>query len=326
MGKISTEDCNEERSIGLSERFRESFIIIPFLRTKIFQLITWFTYVTGFRIHQGRFREDLLKLCDMTLTCRKATPHLFLFKETFIDMNSSKMANEVLDTFYCSCGQDFEHRQILEVHKKICPTIKEVKIKDTEKQRQRRIYNSFNCAFCFKEFNCSEHLRTHIRQSQHHKDTDMKCETCDQIFSDYYNFAKHRRTAHKKFKCNKCSKQFICQDYLVFHYNVGCTDREKKVPKSPRYACNECEKKFKSKGALQMHIKSHQAWRYKCEKCGQKFKSQPALDNHDERIHTEIKIIETVKPVKPKLYKCTQCAYSTDIKELFQRHFLRNKH
>ena len=112
MGKISTEDCNEERSIGLSERFRESFIIIPFLRTKIFQLITWFTYVTGFRIHQGRFREDLLKLCDMTLTCRKATPHLFLFKETFIDMNSrnsSKMANEVLDTFYCSCGQDFEH-------------------------------------------------------------------------------------------------------------------------------------------------------------------------------------------------------------------------
>ena len=161
MGKISTEDCNEERSIGLSERFRESFIIIPFLRTKIFQLITWFTYVTGFRIHQGRFREDLLKLCDMTLTCRKATPHLFLFKETFIDMNSSKMANEVLDTFYCSCGQDFEHRQILEVHKKICPTIKEVKIKDTENSVNEEFIIPLIVHFALKNsiaVNISEHI------------------------------------------------------------------------------------------------------------------------------------------------------------------------
>ena len=75
-----------------------------------------------------------------------------------------------------------------------------------------------------------------------------------------------------------------------------------------------------------MHIKSHQVWRYKCDKCGQKFKSQPALNNQNEQIYVEIKVIETVKPVNPKVYKCTQCAYSTDIIELFQRHFLRNKH
>ena len=235
------------------------------------------------------------------------------------------MAEEIeeLDTFYCSCGQDFEHRQILEVHKKICQTIKELKEKDKENQCQRRVYNCYNCAFCHKEFNCTGNLKVHI--SQHHKDKEMKCEICDKIFSDYHFFSKHKRTAHKKFKCDKCNKQFICQDYLVFHYNIGgCTEGKKKVPKSPpRYACKECEKIFKSKHTLQNHIINVHQIRYKCAKCSQEFKSQPALINHHKQNHADIKII---KPVKPKFYKCTQCAYSTDIIALFQRHFLRNKH
>ena len=43
-----------------------------------------------------------------------------------------------VDTFYCSCGQDFEDRQNLEIHKSKCPEIQEEdknpKIEETQEK------------------------------------------------------------------------------------------------------------------------------------------------------------------------------------------------
>ena len=95
-----------------------------------------------------------------------------------------KMAKEEFMTFYCSCGEDFDEKPALEIHKKNCSILKEIlenekenqpeteRKCETKKSEKNYVTNSepsvaqeqFSCSFCSdKSYKKKKHLREHYR-------------------------------------------------------------------------------------------------------------------------------------------------------------------
>ncbi|CAH8574070.1 unnamed protein product [Heterobilharzia americana] len=61
---------------------------------------------------------------------------------------------------------------------------------------------------------------------------------------------------------------------------------EKSTSKSEKFACDHCEKKFKTKSYLSEHIKViHEGILIQCDECGDGFKSTSSLKNHINLVH-----------------------------------------
>ena len=60
-------------------------------------------------------------------------------------------------------------------------------------------------------------------------------------------------------------------------YNLYNTDLE----------CSECNETFKTKGALNQHLKNCSIKGYNCEECGKSFSTQNALNIHKGRMHKQ---------------------------------------
>ena len=75
------------------------------------------------------------------------------------------MGNE---TLYCSCGQDFDERPLLETHKKNCSTIRKLEEDEKDqglKENKAPKVGQFNCDKCGKSFGTAKSLTSHENQS-----------------------------------------------------------------------------------------------------------------------------------------------------------------
>jgi hypothetical protein len=172
--------------------------------------------------------------------------------------------------------------------------------------------------------------------SSNHSDSTsekiLKCcfMDCDEKFIEKTDFVKHlsKHTSEKTFKCEFCTKTYLCPLTLRIHINKSHLDtkekeinEEKDITTAERiFKCNyeNCKQTFKGFKCLQNHIKKHLGLRlksYLCHICNSRFISQVNLnahvETHKEKFHkgievekrykTEANILSQLKQVQKKL-------------------------
>ena len=123
------------------------------------------------------------------------------------------------------------------------------------------------------------------------------------IFSDV-NATERRRTGAAKssrFKCHICPNKFYKQKHnLNVHLRKHASEKPFKFPERPKrfvikasvgflpderpFECEDCQKRFKTMGALQVHVLTHATERnFKCDLCPQAFLQPSGLKSHRDR-------------------------------------------
>uniref|UniRef100_K1R865 C2H2-type domain-containing protein n=2 Tax=Magallana gigas TaxID=29159 RepID=K1R865_MAGGI len=125
----------------------------------------------------------------------------------------------------------------------------------------------FKCDVCLKEFNQKQILKRHLvthrqnpnneRQKSIHflpkaSYEELMCESCGKIFTNKYNFQKHRliHSGQKPFLCGECGKSFRQKNHLVDHQRIHSGNRP--------FVCDVCSKTFSQKQNLKKHQQRHE--------------------------------------------------------------------
>jgi KRAB domain-containing zinc finger protein len=152
------------------------------------------------------------------------------------------------------------------------------------------------CGECNREFISEQALDQHFKDSLVHKIFECKdcgqeccgaaalddhmdayhppaiCQQCDREFTSLKALMQHIResSAHKVFECQESGEECIGKTALDDH-----EDRFHSL------ACQQCNKQFGSKEALQQHFKDSPVHRaFRCADCDREFVSQAALTQH----------------------------------------------
>ena len=105
----------------------------------------------------------------------------------------------------------------------------------------------FSCNICVKTFTEALTLRSH--QRMHSGEKPCICKICEKSFTNSASLTNHKRmhTGETSFGCKLCKKSFTQSIDLKDHQSVH----------GSRYFCNECDKYFSRRRALEKHARSH---------------------------------------------------------------------
>ncbi|ODM92590.1 putative zinc finger protein [Orchesella cincta] len=140
----------------------------------------------------------------------------------------------------------------------------------------------YKCEPCERDFKCQTSLQSHHRH-KHSKEKPFSCCYCPATFVTSRNLTSHTRVIHTKDpstrqKCNICHK-ILASSYLPTHMQWHANI----MP----FSCIICDKKFHSKGNLQIHIRSNHLLErpYPCSKCPATFPLRFGRKHHTLRVH-----------------------------------------
>ena len=135
-----------------------------------------------------------------------------------------------------------------------------------------------------------------------------KCKFCGRACMNSSRLKEHIDAMHKrleKYECHFCEKKFRHKNVLLVHI-----EKHKEVADM---ICDVCGKAFKHRKNLSRHLRIHSDIRYKCEVCGREFVEKDVLKTHS-LLHT----------TGPKRFKCGVCAkdfhHKVSLKEHIGRH------
>lgn len=172
-----------------------------------------------------------------------------------------------------------------------------------------------SCRFCGKGFMKDSLLKQHVHES-HKGQKAFKCLKCNKEFEDRHRLILHVRihTGERPFSCDFCGKTFIQNSSRIVHMSVHtgekpylckrcgnrfATSRHLKFCKgnnpNPQLAlegnleeetkCFECEKEFRKKADLRLHMRVHTDKKpFLCNFCGKAF-TQSSVRNIHLRTH-----------------------------------------
>lgn len=171
------------------------------------------------------------------------------------------------------------------------------------------------CRFCGKGFMKDSLLKKHVHES-HKGQKAFKCLKCSKEFEDRHRLILHVRihTGERPFSCDFCGKTFIQNSSRILHMSVHtgenpylckqcgkrfATSRHLKICKGriPNTQvtsegnveevskCFECERKFRKKANLRLHMRVHMDKKpFLCNFCGKAF-TQSSTRNVHLRTH-----------------------------------------
>ena len=187
--------------------------------------------------------------------------------------------------FRCEqCFQEFRYKQSLHRHLKrhrgektfscsICTRAFVTKWDLKQHEESHNARKSYVCDICGKAYKQNAGLYTH--KFIHSKDFKFSCSFCEDKFKTWRHLRRHVKSIHEeKPQCPVCGKRF---SDLTGHLKVcGLRDRV------ANFACNFCDKKFKSAKTLKEHSQySHlDPERYSCPRCGGRFAHRKTLSAH----------------------------------------------
>uniref|UniRef100_A0A6P7F0G0 Zinc finger protein 567-like n=1 Tax=Diabrotica virgifera virgifera TaxID=50390 RepID=A0A6P7F0G0_DIAVI len=142
------------------------------------------------------------------------------------------------------------------------------------------------CSVCYVEFPTSQQLLVHMRENHDIKSMKFKkykCTACNFTFAFEKNRNHHMENLHAN---ENDKKTFLCNDCGESYFSLACLTQHMKVHKEGQYACPTCNRKFKRKPNLTIHLRTHTGEKpYKCHVCGKAFAQRPPLTVHI-RSHT----------------------------------------
>ena len=107
------------------------------------------------------------------------------------------------------------------------------------------------------------------------------------------------KVCKKRYICLKCNKKFKKKKYLKIH--VKSQHKECNT-----YTCDKCKLKFKTRRKLNSHEKSaHPIVKVKCSICQREFKNKSTLYVHKNKCHKNSKSVKKTWPCKmcPKTFQ-----------------------
>ncbi|XP_032791976.2 zinc finger protein 2 [Daphnia magna] len=192
----------------------------------------------------------------------------------------------------------------------------------------KRANELYGCRFCKKEFVTSTFAINHMQEI--HGKLLHKCDICEQEFRLKCEIDQHRishlKDAPLPFQCGSCHKGF--ETFEAFQEHDKLHELQKK------FGCAQCGRKFDDENKLNHHMLTHQYKSYACNRCNKTFRSNHSYIKHQklhgehsrfscnlcsrqfasaENLHTHLK-----KHNKP--HKCDVCSKAFDSQLVLEQH------
>ncbi|KAI5646630.1 zinc finger protein 26-like [Phthorimaea operculella] len=175
-----------------------------------------------------------------------------------------------------ACGVDFRSTTNLYKHEKRCTS------RDAEivlKARARTLGRKGRG----RPFLVSkDSLRKLKNQQQAKKKIRFRCSFCPADFASKQAVQSHeyKHTGQRPYRCHLCPAAYTSASGLSRH-SIKHTDIQ--------YICDKCQRPFKNKSALIVHLDSHNHLRkYACAECGRRFAQKMGLNLHIDRDHLNL--------------------------------------
>ncbi|CAH1994827.1 unnamed protein product [Acanthoscelides obtectus] len=275
--------------------------------------------------------------------CKKVTsyecklcPRLFLSSSDLKEHFSVHMAEE---PFVCViCDKRFKQKKHLTEHmkkyKNETPSDKQVKHNKrlnsvSEDSRSRTAEKPYVCLICDMRFKQKDYFIDHLKRHKSEtlnepdlsdriepsKESVIKCHLCSLSCSTDKTLSRHMQIMHVPRVCDICGKVLSSIPSLKTHKKTVHSDDKP-------FACQFCDKRFKQKSYLSLHLKTHTDDRpFACQVCSRRFITMSNFKKHKCRGSPDdgndgTSVDENVD----REYKCPFCAQMCDSKKAAEAH------
>ena len=178
-----------------------------------------------------------------------------------------------------------------------------VKSKSTSNKKAKKY--KYKCNICENLVgNLKKHMNSHTQSER------FDCEHCNKKFCSIYTMQRHITMVHlevKSFTCQVCPRSFALKFQLKEH---------EEVHSGLNFDCAKCDKSYKSKKSLYLHVKSIHLPKAQatCEVCKKTLSDRGALQRHKRLIHS------TIRP-----FTCKYCPKTYALRSMMNSH-VRDTH
>ncbi|KAM7349079.1 uncharacterized protein ACRADG_008152 [Cochliomyia hominivorax] len=221
------------------------------------------------------FQRDLVKHVkenhpiDKAYKCRHCSTLFSKLKS--VSTHLKRCHADLANAFSCDyCSKSFFRKSLLERHRLVHseyieesnsqPHNEQIEdnnstdvSEDIFERRKGKIYPvEDKCGICKKKFSPQKNLVKHV-QEMHSNDKAYKCLYCPTLFSKLKSVTTHYKRGH-----SKMPKKIVCEVCGMFFYTNFLLERHRRVHMEVRpFGCNKCDKTYKYKRNLLVHMKTH---------------------------------------------------------------------
>ncbi|XP_044743514.1 zinc finger protein OZF-like [Chrysoperla carnea] len=166
---------------------------------------------------------------------------------------------------------------------------------------------NFACTKCDLSFKDKWILKRHVKTVHYASQQYEACHVCGKSFKKRH-FQKHLATHGDRviFKCEICLKEFLHKHNLDQHIKYV----HENIERERNHLCNICGRGFHKMDDLRRHFLTHTKEKpYACDKCDKKYRTKYALTTHISRTH-----------LNERNHICTFCSRAFYDKKILRNH------